>query len=168
MLSPKVIQITPNRNLNTPKVTKKYFRKNRECCFYPPFLPWPLSNADVQGVWGTGGRAALPPVTLPFFSLRPPIFWDSLHSCSEPFWLTVLFFILTGVCQLNVRLQWDVICNSVPPKMRDPGREGDGRENWKGSRGSSPLYIGVWEGWREEGRVKSKKLFFLHRARSAD
>ena len=165
MLSPKVIQITPNRNLNTPKVTKKYFRKNRNCWFYPPFLPWPLSNADVQGVWGTGGRMIYSPVTLPFFSLRPPIFWDSLHSCSEPFWLTVLFFILTGVCQLNVRLQWDVVCNSVPPNMRDPGREGElKRVPWLKPFVHRRLR-GVTGG--REGKIE-KNYFFLHRARSAD
>jgi len=49
MVSPKVFTITPNRILNTPKVTKNTFG-NKELRFYPPFLPSSLSNADVQGV----------------------------------------------------------------------------------------------------------------------
>ena len=38
-------------------------------------------------------------------------------------------------------------------------REGNGRDNHSPSRASNALYIGIWEGWREEGRVKSQ--FFI-------
>jgi len=69
MVSPKVFTITPNRNLITAKVIFVSFgvlflfdfslnpvsvaddaKVHKKQGFYPPFLPSPLSNADVQGV----------------------------------------------------------------------------------------------------------------------
>ena len=86
--------------------------------------------------------------------------WFTLTSPSL-FYIRRLTFLFSGDAKVEIqRLEnRNVSC--------DPKCEGDVRENEKGSRGSTPLYIGIWEGWCEYVRVKSPIPVFLTFASSA-
>ena len=64
MVSPKVISITPNRNLNTPKVTKITFGE-LEIAILPSLPPFFSRNPFIYWVSRTGGMFVFPPVSLP-------------------------------------------------------------------------------------------------------
>ena len=68
-VSPKVISITPNRNLISPKVTKITFGEI-EITILPSHPNVFASNHDVQGVWACEGQRILPHVSLTFLPLE--------------------------------------------------------------------------------------------------
>jgi len=154
-VSSEVISITPNRILITPKVIFVTLGVS----FLFDFSLNPVSVADDAKVKKNRDFT----LTYSHHPSQMPMYrafetcegkWVTLTSPSL-FYIRRLTFLFSGDAKVEIqRLEnRNVSC--------DPKCEGDVRENEKGSRGSTPLYIGIWEGWCEYVRVKSKKLFFL-------
>ena len=68
-VSPKVISITPNRNLISPKVTKITFGEIG-IAILPSHPNVFASNHDVQGVWACEGQRVVPNLSLTFLPLE--------------------------------------------------------------------------------------------------
>ena len=75
----------------------------------------------------------------PFFARNPFIYWRSRTGGKTN--IPPVSLPSRVPCFQNVR-------------ERTPKREGNGRDNHSPSRASNALYIGIWRGWREDGRVK--------------
>ena len=72
--TPRVLYDNPRLLNDNPRllINKRPLFASEKIIFYPPFLPSPLSNADVQRVRGTGGKVIVPHITLTFFCSIPP------------------------------------------------------------------------------------------------